>query len=91
MALKGFVRILDGVNDGKFQTVCSAIVQDLSFKGKMVVNKVNISNMVGYAWEVVDPEVERLSKRVAELEDTNSRLYRLITDESNRREAKRYL
>ena len=67
------------------------IVNDMVAKGILRLYAIDVSNKHGVCWEIDCSEIKRLEKRVSDLEDTNARLYRLITDEANRREARRIM
>lgn len=85
MSVKGFVRIGNGYNDGEVESIYKDIMEELMHMGVLKIKGINISSVVGYEWEVKDPEEERLKKRVEELEDGNARLYRQITESYDRR------
>jgi len=91
MSESGFVKVPDCFPLMDCAEIYSDILNDLMNRGFIKTTLIHTGNIRGVKWELNSPEIERLSKRVAELENTNSRLYRLITDEANRREARRML
>ena len=87
----GFVHITGSFLIEDKKDLMVEIIKELEANGLLELKQIDLQNTKGITWKVKHPELEALKVRVKELEDTNSRLYRLITDETNRREAKRYL
>lgn len=85
MSQKGFVSTDVCLEDGSLDGFAKAVMNDMMGKGYLKLKGISVNSISGYMWEFIDPEEERLKKRIAELEDTNSRLYRQITESYDRR------
>lgn len=83
--MKGFIKCSTRLSDENAPKVALAMMTYLQCEGVLTLKAIDISSVHGLEWEIKDPEVETLKKRIEDLEETNSRLYRQITESYDRR------
>lgn len=70
---------------GDVDELSKDVFMDMTKRGLIKLRGVTVNGVSGYSWEFIDPEEERLKKRIEQLEDTNARLYKQITESYDRR------